>query len=66
MAVDISTSGGEFRAGIPKMLFEVPGSQRHWDGTPDGQKFLLIVPEPETGPPPPLQVTVNCWSGMER
>jgi eukaryotic-like serine/threonine-protein kinase len=66
MAVDVSTSGGEFHAGIPKMLFEAAGTNRHWDGTPDGQKFLLIVNEPETGPPPPLQVTVNCWSARAR
>jgi Tol biopolymer transport system component len=66
IAVDVSTSGGEFKPGMPKLLFEAAGTDRHWDGTPDGQEFLLIVNEPETGPPLPLQVTVNCWSGHVR
>jgi len=44
-AVDVETAP-TFRVGIPQALFKVtlarpPG--RHWDVTPDGQRFLVIV-----------------------
>jgi eukaryotic-like serine/threonine-protein kinase len=50
MAVDVSTSGPEFDAGIPKALFEKtmgePKRNRYL-ASADGQQFLLVVPPEE-------------------
>ena len=41
MAVDVRTAT-TFKAGTPKMLFELIGDIRGFDVTPDGRRFLLI------------------------
>lgn len=36
----------EFPAGNPKPLFKAPEGVAFWDGSPDGTRFLMPVPEP--------------------
>ncbi len=56
MAVDVLPVGTAFTAGQPRELFQappVPGvefvvdNQSYFDVTPDGQRFLMIVPVDE-------------------
>jgi Tol biopolymer transport system component len=48
MAVDIDlTAAGAPRVGLPRKLFDVPAIG-HWDVSPDGQRFLIIVAGDQT------------------
>ena len=57
MAVDIS-SGSIFKAGVPKVLFQVPGAHTsgnefqsfRWGVTPDGKRFLFATDTPSSEP----------------
>jgi Tol biopolymer transport system component/tRNA A-37 threonylcarbamoyl transferase component Bud32 len=67
MAVDVNTESPSFQAGIPKPLFQaqlVPLS--YWRNiyvpSPDGQRFLMLVPANETKAPP-ITVVVN-WPAL--
>jgi eukaryotic-like serine/threonine-protein kinase len=56
MAVEIATSPA-IRAGVPKALFQAPrsGLSTHfpsWDLTPDGKRFLFMVPADQTAQTP--------------
>jgi len=57
MAVD-ATLGQTFEQGVPKALFEVPGTvpNGRFVASLDGQQFLMPI---EAGPPRPLTVLVN-------
>ena len=48
---------GEFRPGVAKRLFKVPGAIPEWGVTRDGARFLFAVP---VSPPPPFNV-VQDW-----
>jgi Tol biopolymer transport system component len=69
MAVPVTATEGTFEVGRPRPLFRtriIPqGSQSLWfdtlyDVTPDGQRFLILGPPDEPGPP--ITVVLN-WLG---
>jgi Tol biopolymer transport system component len=66
MAVDVSTDSGKFQAGVPHELFEVSpirlGWRNHYVVSPDGQRFLMLVPAGEAKPEP-ITVVVN-WPAL--
>ena len=67
MAVNVNGASGEFEAGQPKPLFKATltnlGFWRNsYAATPDGQRFLMLVPASE-GKPKPITVVVN-WPGL--
>jgi dipeptidyl aminopeptidase/acylaminoacyl peptidase len=53
MAVDIRASPGKVEAGVPHALFPAslsgPNILYPYDVTPDGQRFLILEPLPQTG-----------------
>jgi eukaryotic-like serine/threonine-protein kinase len=62
-AVDVTTDGPAFAAGIPKGLFDIPGvsvSATHgeFDVTRDGQRFLVTTVSDKAAPQP-IEVVVN-------
>ena len=62
-AVDVTTDGPAFTAGIPKRLFDIPGvsaSSTHGEYvvTKDGQRFLVAAAT-EKAAAQPIEVTVN-------
>ena len=56
MAIEVGAKS-EFRPGMAKRLFKVPGVVPEWGVTPDGARFLFAVP---VSPPPPFHV-VQDW-----
>lgn len=67
MAVAVSAVSGAFQAGIPKDLFQaqlMPISywRNIYDASPDGQRFLMLVPANEAKPAP-ITVVVN-WPAL--
>jgi Tol biopolymer transport system component len=67
MCVGVKTNAGRLEAGIPKFLFDAPRSHSDliFDVSADGQKFLLVVPDEETGSPP-ITVVLNWQAGIKR
>ena len=61
MAVDVK-SGARFEHGVPKPLFE---ARTGFDVSPDGKRFLLVVPL-EQAANPPMTVVVNWHAGVKR
>jgi Tol biopolymer transport system component len=61
MAVDVK-SGARFEHGVPKPLFE---ARTGFDVSPDGKRFLLVVPL-EQAANPPMSVVVNWHAGVTR
>lgn len=50
MAVGVEEKGGALVAGVLRVLFKVPNIQQRRNrlvASPDGQKFLVVVPEQE-------------------
>jgi Tol biopolymer transport system component len=65
MAVDVK-SGARFEHGVSKPLFEARmGAQSGVDVSPDGKRFLLVVPL-EQAANPPMTVVVNWHAGLKR
>jgi len=66
MSVDVRTGPGSFEASLPKPLFEQLlrniGNRNDYAVSPDGQRFLMIVPA-GNGAPEPITVVMN-WSAM--
>jgi eukaryotic-like serine/threonine-protein kinase len=66
MVVDVKTNTPPFQAGIPKPLFQtqpIPGLWRNrYVVSPDGQRFLMLVPAGDTKPEP-ITVVVN-WPAL--
>jgi dipeptidyl aminopeptidase/acylaminoacyl peptidase len=67
MSVEVKTNGGRLEAGIPKLLFDAPRSRSTsmFDVSANGQKFLLVVSNEETGPRP-ITVVLNWQAGIKR
>ena len=42
MSVEVSTSGGVFQAGLPKLIFDAPRTDRPFDATPDGRSSCWL------------------------
>jgi eukaryotic-like serine/threonine-protein kinase len=67
MAVPVTPSGEEFRAGPPKVLFELPaGTDATLYGVaPDGNRLLLTYRSLAGQAVPPINVIVNWQSGLK-
>ncbi|HTS58151.1 MAG TPA: protein kinase [Terriglobales bacterium] len=67
MSVDIQIHGDALTAGIARELFQVPtpiGHRNSYIVTPDGQRFLVVVPE-QVGSPAP-QIVLNWPALLEK
>jgi len=67
MVVAVSTASGAFQAGIPKELFQaqlmpIAYWRNFYVASPDGQRFLMLVPANEAKPVP-ITVVVN-WPAL--
>ncbi len=67
MAVDVNTAAPGFQAGIPKELFQaqlmpIAYWRNFYVASPDGQRFLMVVPANDTRPAP-ITVVVN-WPAL--
>jgi eukaryotic-like serine/threonine-protein kinase len=66
MAVSVKADSSTFQADIPRLLFEAPVTPFNLKNrcavTPDGRRFLCIVPERQESPPP-ITVVVN-WTAL--
>jgi hypothetical protein len=63
VAVDVRTEGKAFQVGTPRVLFEVDLDPRavvrnRYVASPDGERFLMLVPDGQAGPAP-LTVILN-------
>jgi eukaryotic-like serine/threonine-protein kinase len=69
MAVKLTT-GSVFQAGVPSFLFQAPprgpDSQglTQWAPSPDGKRFLFLVPETQGGVP--FTVVLNWQAGLKK
>ena len=68
MAVDVTTTGGEFKAGIPQLLFRglnyIP--RNNYDVVPGGRRFLVLSSPAQLGgqQTPSLTVVLNWVSAL--
>jgi Tol biopolymer transport system component len=66
MSVHVKTSASKFDAGIPRPLFKTQlvasGQRNHYTVSPDGERFLMIVPTGEARPEP-ITVVLN-WPAL--
>ena len=65
MAVSLA-AGSEFEAGVPKTLFQAlpRGDFAAWAPSPDGKRFLFLVPETQEAAP--LTVVLNWQAGLKK
>ena len=71
MSVDVTTTGGQIRAGRPVELFsQAITGNKQFDMDAKGERFLLLIdPRPEGAPAPPpepLTVVVNWLSMLKK
>jgi serine/threonine protein kinase/Tol biopolymer transport system component len=66
MAVDVTTTGAAFQAGVPKQLFALPPNVGDWDMTADGKRFLAAVPPVQQTAQTPITVVLNWDAGLKR
>jgi len=66
MAVDVTTTGAAFQAGVPKQLFALPANVGDWDVTADGKRFLAAVPPAQQTAQTPITVVLNWEAGLKR
>jgi hypothetical protein len=64
MSVEVKAEGKKFDAGVPKVLFNVPG-QAQFDVSKDG-RFLIHVPQPQAATNVSLTVLVNWRSALKK
>jgi hypothetical protein len=67
MVVSISTEP-EFVAGTPEVLFEGPYGQvggLSYDAAPDGQRFLVLLPEHDDSQVRELHVVTNWFEELK-
>ena len=64
MAVEVKGSGKNFRAGVPKPLFEV-AALGQFDVSKDG-RFLIQVPVEQSSVSVPLTVVMNWQAGLKK
>jgi Tol biopolymer transport system component/tRNA A-37 threonylcarbamoyl transferase component Bud32 len=69
MAVDVRAGGADFSAGPPHRVvtgrFTPGGDRANYDITPDGGRFVMVVPSSAGVPTPQLTVVLN-WFGAIR
>jgi Tol biopolymer transport system component/predicted Ser/Thr protein kinase len=66
MSVEVKTSAGRLEAGVPKLLFNLPGPILFFAVSADGQRFLLQVPDESLGPPRPFTVVINWPDAIKK
>jgi hypothetical protein len=66
MAVDVTTAGAAFQAGVPKQLFALPANVGDWDVTPDGKRFLVGVPPSRQTVQTPITVVLNWEAALKK
>ena len=66
MAVDVTTTGAAFQAGVPKQLFALTPNVGDWDVTADGKRFLAAVPPVQQTAQTPITVVLNWEAGLKR
>jgi serine/threonine protein kinase len=73
MAVDVSTTGGAIKLGVPKALFKAsilggtgggPAYSWRWD-SPDGKRFLMNTPLDETAASP-VTILLNWQTALKK
>jgi hypothetical protein len=66
MSVGVTANAGSFQAGVPQALFRWPlgmfSPRNTYAPSPDGQRFLTLVP-PSDAKPEPITVVVN-WPAL--
>jgi len=60
-AAPVKVNGAIFESGVPQLLF--PGAPFYWDSTPDGQRFLLAVPQAQRASQNSISVVLN-WPAL--
>jgi len=66
MAVDVTTTGAVFQAGVPKQLFAAPPNVGDWDVTADGKRFLAAVPPAQQTTLTPITVVLNWEAALKK
>lgn len=66
MAVDVTTTGAVFQAGVPKQLFALPPNVGDWDVTADGKRFIAGVPPVQQTTQTAITVVLNWEAGLKR
>ena len=70
LVVDIRTRGDALEAGAPRVLFEgtfeISGADRHYDVTPDGQRFLMLLPDARGSSSSHVVVVQNWFEELKR
>jgi len=67
MSVRVSASANTVEFGIPKPLFDAPPPlDPYFDVTPDGRKFLLIVPNTDPATAASFTVVLNWPAGIRK
>src|SRR5579864_1531554 len=70
MAAGIGVKGREMLIGPPRRLFgpllAVLAVGYQYDVSPDGQRFLAILPNEQAAPPEPLTVVLNWTAGLKK
>ena len=67
MAAEIGVKGGEMLIGAPRRLFgPLPTVGYQYDVSPDGQRFLAVLPNEQAAPPEPLTVLLNWTTGLKK
>ncbi len=66
MSVEVTLTP-QFRALIPKVLFQAPAGPNSFDVTSDGQKFIRLATSASADlPPTPITVVLNWTAGLKK
>ena len=72
MMVRYETDGNVLAAGTPSVLFDMPSKpvlsvsdQVSWDIAPDGERFLVLEPRPDSPPRDEIHVTTNWFEELD-
>ena len=65
MSVEVTLTS-QFKALIPKVLFQVPAGAPAFDVTGDGQKFIKLATSAGADAPPPITVVLNWAAGLKK
>jgi serine/threonine protein kinase len=63
MAVTLK-AGSVLQASVPRVLFQAPPRVPGWAPSPDGKRFLFLVPEAQEGAP--FTVVLNWQAGLKK
>jgi Tol biopolymer transport system component/predicted Ser/Thr protein kinase len=66
MAVDVTTTGAAFQAGVPKQLFALPANVGDWDVTADGKRFIAGMPPARQNVQTPITVVLNWEAALKK